>query len=454
MAKATTAEPPDPAQPSPPAAALPPGPPGPTLAATVRFQRDPLGSLLRARQEFGPVFTLRTTFAGPLVAVAEAAAVAELLSADSGRARAGEARRAILPQASTRSVLGGDDQVHREHRAALAKTFAPEAMARRHAAIAALARRHAAAWPRNRPVQLLSRLRTLVDDVFVRLILGIEDERRARETRRALGAMLRTPGNPPLPPPGPEQGIPGALGQRLFERRRRRLAAPLKAEIAARRKGREGDDGGARGNGTSDDAITALLAADPQPSPAEIVDELVTLMMAGQEPPSIALAWTLDRLARHPELAADYLAAGDGAPLREAVWRETLRLRGPSLGALRRLTAPLRAGGYELPAGTNAMVALPLVHRDPGTFADPAVFRPARWLPLAEPPPLFMPFGGGERRCLGERFAGAEAAAVIPAVLEAVRLRPLWPRGERMVQRGTVVVPHRSVPVWVAPTSG
>ncbi|HYC82210.1 MAG TPA: hypothetical protein VEB65_10515, partial [Solirubrobacterales bacterium] len=79
MAKATTAEPPDPAQPSPPAAALPPGPPGPTLAATVRFQRDPLGSLLRARQEFGPVFTLRTTFAGPLVAVAEAAAVAELL---------------------------------------------------------------------------------------------------------------------------------------------------------------------------------------------------------------------------------------------------------------------------------------------------------------------------------------------------------------------------------------
>ncbi|MGD9735596.1 MAG: cytochrome P450 [Solirubrobacterales bacterium] len=441
MAKATTtAEPPNSAE-------LPPGPAGPTLAATVRFQRDPLAVLLRAREEFGPVFTLQTTFAGPIVAVAEPAAVVDLLGADPAAARAGEARRAILPQASTRSVLGGDDSVHRAHRAALAATFTPEPMERRREAIAALARRHAAAWPRDRPVQLLSRMRTLVDDVFVRVVLGIRDEDRARATIRALGAMLRTPGNPPLPPPGPDQGLPGALGQRLFERRRRRLAAPLEAEIAARR-GR-----GERGGGDRD-AIAALLAADPQPAAAEIVEELVTLMMAGQEPPAIALAWTLDRLARHPGLGADYLAAGAEAPLREAVWREALRLRGPSLGALRRLRAPLRAGEHELPAGTNAMVALPLVHRDPRAFPDPEVFRPARWLPLAEPPLLYMPFGGGGRRCLGERLAGAEAAAVIPAVLEAVRLRPLWPRSERMVQRGTVLVPHRSLPVWASPSSG
>jgi len=412
------------------------------LPLTVRFGRDPLGVLADCRRIYGDLFTLRLAFAGEAVAVAEPQAVAELLEADPQRAEAGEARRAVLPMASSRSVFGGDGEVHQRARARLAATFTGEAMAGREAAMAAIAERHVAAWPRRRPLLLLSRMRTLVDDVFVRLLLGVADEARVERLVDALGVMLRVPGNPPLPPPGEGEGPLGAGVAAMFERRR----APLRRELAAEIESRPA---GGAGNG---DVIDCLLGAGPRPSLEQMLDEIETLLMAAQEPPSIALAWMLDALARHPELAADYLEAGPGSPLREAVLSESLRLRPSALAVLRRLREPMRVGEYELPAGTSTMVPLPLIHRDPRFFERPEVFQPERWLGV-EAPPAYLPFGGGARRCIGEALARAEVAAIVPTVLRALRLVPLWPRRERMVLRGTALVPHRSVPMLAAPLS-
>jgi cytochrome P450 len=346
---------------------LPPGPGEAALPATVRFGRDPLRVLTDCKRVYGDVFTLRLVFAGEAVVVAEPGAVAELLDADPGRAEAGEGRRAVLPMASPRSVLGGDGEVHRRSRARLAATFAPEAMAEREEAMAAIAERHVAGWPRRRPLQLLSRMRTLVDDVFVRLLLGVEDDVRVERLVDSLGAMLRVPGNPPLPPPGEGEGPLGAGVAAVFERRR----APLRRELAAEIESRpEGGTGGG-------DVISCLLAAEPRPSVEEMLDEIETLLMAAQEPPSIALTWMLDVLARHPELAADYLAAGPGSPLRDAVLSESLRVRPSALAVLRRLREPMRAGEYELAAGTNTMVPLPLIHRDPRFRASSSAPRPS-----------------------------------------------------------------------------
>lgn len=419
---------------------LPPGPEGPALTTGAAFMRHPLGMLRGWRHAYGDVFTLRLPLVGSVVVVADPAVVGELMESDPGRARAGEARRAVLPMASAHSTLGGDDAVHSRQRGRLAAEFSAAAMAPRREAIAALAERHAREWPRGRPFQLLSRLRALVDEVFVRVMLGVGDERRASRLVGAVGAMLRIPGNPPLAPPGEGDGRLGAaLGEAVFAQRREPVARLL------------GEEGEARsGRGGEGDLIAALLAADPPSSKAEIVDELITMLMAAQEPPSIALAWMLDRLARHPRLAADYLAAGEGSPLRAAVLSESLRLRPSGLAALRHLTEPLRAGGQLLPAGTETMVPIPLLQRDRRFFDDPDVFRPARWRGVAEPPPVYRPFGGGARGCLGEPLARAEVAAAVPAILGAVRLRPLWPRTERMVARATTLVPHRSVPVLAA----
>src|SRR5215217_8763206 len=106
-----------------PAVALPPGPSAPPAVQTVAFHRDPLGVLRRSRSRYGPVFTLRLAVVGPVVVVADAAMVEPLLAADPGGARAGEARRRVLPVASPSSVFGADGGQHRAARERIVAAF-------------------------------------------------------------------------------------------------------------------------------------------------------------------------------------------------------------------------------------------------------------------------------------------------------------------------------------------
>jgi len=101
------------------------------------------------------------------------------------------------------------------------------------------------------------------------------------------------------------------------------------------------------------------------------------------------------------------------------------------------------------PAAVRARVA-PVLHRHPGAFPEPDAFRPERWSDGGAPEATFIPFGGGARRCAGEHLAHAYLDALVPAIVRRVQLRPVWPGGERMVLRGTILVPHRSALVRAA----
>jgi cytochrome P450 len=407
--------------------ALPPGPSAGPLAQTVAFHRDPLGVLRAAQARYGDVFTMRLLTARPVVVVAAPEEVGPLLHADPGAAHAGSARRTILPLASPRSVFGSDGAAHAAARTPVAGLFAPPAVAAQHDAIARIAERHALAWPRGRPVRLLERMRALVDEVFVRLMLGVEDDERVGALVAALRRMLWTPGNPPLTVPGDGDGLMGAAARRAFDRRH----APLTRLIAEEVERRRADP--------PDDVLGRILRANPGKHGADVAGELLVLLAAAQEPPAVALTRVLDRLARAPELAARY-----GAD-RDAIVSETLRLHPPAVAGLRRLAEPRAVAGHRLPAGVVTMVPIPLLHRDARLFSDPDAFRPERWRSAA--PSVYLPFGDGARRCLGEHLAHAYFAAIVPAILQRVRLRALRPRPERMVVRGTILVPHRSGPV-------
>ncbi|HEY4096354.1 MAG TPA: cytochrome P450 [Baekduia sp.] len=409
---------------------LPAGPRAGRLAQTLAFHRDPLRWLRRQQARYGDVFTMRLATTGPVVVVADADLAAVLPCSDPATAHAGEARRSMLPMASPRSIFGSDGDEHQAARSRVEDLFALDAVAQRRDAMAAVACAHVARWPRERPLRLLPRLRAITDEVFVREVLGVSGPR-ANALAQSIGRLLWTPGNPPLTIPGPADGIVGAAVDAAYRRRRAPIARLLEDEIAERRRADEAGDG----------VLGRLVATEGDVGAETLVEELLALLMAAQEPMAAALTWVLLQIAATPGLAerlADDFAG--------AVVTETLRLHPPAVGVLRTLTVPTEIGGHTLAAGTATMVPIPFLQRDARYHPDPDAFRPERHLDPAHPVPehALLPFGGGARRCIAQPLAWTQIGAVVPTVLSILSLRVVGPQPEKMVLRGTILVPRRS----------
>ena len=89
----------------------------------------------------------------------------------------------------------------------------------------------------------------------------------------------------------------------------------------------------------------------------------------------------------------------------------------------RRTLQPYPLGEHTVPAGVYVAACLYLAHR--------------------REPSMFIPFGGGTRRCLGAAFATLEMREVIRAVNQRFLISPDRPEGERMRRRSVVLAPSR-----------
>jgi cytochrome P450 family 135 len=176
----------------------------------------------------------------------------------------------------------------------------------------------------------------------------------------------------------------------------------------------------------------------------ELRDELVTLLEAGHETTATALAWTFERLSRHPDVVErlrSELAEGEEEYL-DAVVKEVLRARPVVFDAPRRLSGELELDGYRVPAGWYVAPAIPLVHRSRDAFPEPDRFLPERFLGVEPAVEGWIPFGGGKRRCLGSQLALLEMKTVIREVLGQVELDPVEPADEPARLRHVTLVPR------------
>jgi cytochrome P450 len=180
-------------------------------------------------------------------------------------------------------------------------------------------------------------------------------------------------------------------------------------------------------------------------SDEELRDELMTLLVAGHETTATALAWSLERLVRHPEVldrvVREVRDEGTEGEYLDAVVKETLRLRPVVPAVIRKLTAPMELGGYELSAGIFVSPSIYLTHRRPDLYPDPEAFRPERFLERPAGTYTWIPFGGGVRRCLGASFAQFEMKVVLATVLEQVTLRTVAEPDEQITRRAITFAP-------------
>ncbi|MCG3024373.1 cytochrome P450, partial [Escherichia coli] len=75
-------------------------------------------------------------------------------------------------------------------------------------------------------------------------------------------------------------------------------------------------------------------------------------------------------------------------------------------------------------------------------FAEPERFDPTRFLDTT-PPPAWLPFGGGTRRCIGAAFATMEMDVVLRTLLSMYEIVPTTERDEKWHSRGVAFAPHR-----------
>jgi cytochrome P450 len=176
-------------------------------------------------------------------------------------------------------------------------------------------------------------------------------------------------------------------------------------------------------------------------SERELVDEIMTLVVAGHETTASGLNWTWYLLAQHPRVEAKLHAELDAAPqaaarapslqqleqlpyLRQVI-DEALRLYPPGWVLSRRTIEPDVLCGYSIPAGANVLLPLYLLHRHPRYWSEPDQFRPERFAPEHEaerPRFAYMPFAAGPRHCIGETFALYEMLMHVQRVARRLRL--------------------------------
>ncbi|WP_437960203.1 cytochrome P450 [Sorangium sp. So ce119] len=427
---------------------LPRGPQG-RLRTTYQFLTRPLEFLFRCADTYGDVFNM-PMYNGDVVIAGSAASVQDVMTAPP-ETFVPYAVKSIASLLGEHSLLMLSGERHRRERKLLTPPFHGDRM-RAYAAIMAdtAARRFAEAARAPRAVaQEITQAISL--DVIIRAVFGVEEPHRTRAFARAVVAMgdAVTPALAFLPLLQRELGGFGPYAR--FRRRVEALEALFRDQIE-------------RARATPGDDILSLLVSaryddGSAMSDQAIFDQLRTLLFAGHETTALALAWALDHVHRDPGVLArlrdeidalgpepdpERLAA---LPYLDAVCKEALRLYPIATEVPRLVAQPFRLGEHELQPGTGVAPCILLVHHRPELYPEPSRFRPERFLERKFSPFEYLPFGGGNRRCIGAAFAMFEMKIVLGVALSAWQFRLLDERPPRPARRNVTLGPAGGVPV-------
>jgi cytochrome P450 family 135 len=403
-------------------------------------------------RRYGDRFTVRLGSFGAFVYLVDPDDIKSVFHGDDAVFHAGEANAPFLgPVLGASSVLVTDDDVHLRQRRRLSGPFHGGSVANLVPLVTEVAAKEIDTWPVGREFRLLPHMRRITLDVILRAVIGAneDDPGRVARLRSTLAALVDLdlvklapfmfPALGGVWPWSRYKAVQATADELLraeIERCRDDPELPFRPDVMAMLVRHREDDG------------TAMTTG-------EIRDQLVTLLLAGHETTATGLSWTFERLVRHPavlDVAVRAAAEKDDAYL-DAVVTESLRIRPVVPDITRKLTQDVTIGEgsrrLRLPAGTFVDPAVYLVMRSPELYPEPLAFRPERFVGRRPDPNVWIPFGGGTRRCLGAAFALTEMRVVLGEVLRRVELAPTTRRPERTRVRHVTLTPHRGAVVTV-----
>jgi cytochrome P450 len=326
-------------------------------------------------------------------------------------------------------LLTSEGEVWQRQRRLAAPVFAGQQLLAYHSAMVALTREMLGGWKDGEIFDIHPEMMGLTLRIAAKTLFDSKVERDIRDIDHAMNDLIVEVASRWKRPVFVPDAIP-LPGHRRYRRAIRTIERVVSSMIAERR---------ASGLENRDDCLSRLMAArDDAGRPLSdtlLRDQAITLLLAGHETTALALSWTQFLLGQHPdaqarltaeiaEVLGDRPATADDVPglrFTESVVMEAMRLYPPAWAIGRESTQPVKLGGYSFPTGTTILISPWVLHRDPRYFSEPEMFRPERWMGnLARELPRFayMPFGGGPRICIGQRFAMIEAILVLTTITQ------------------------------------
>ena len=315
------------------------------------------------------------------------------------------------------------------------------------------------------PVDMAAEMSRVTMEIITRTMFGEHAPGQAGKVSAALGVAshfvndrLKNPLAVPLKIPTP--------GNRAFLESNKTLDEIVYG-IIRRRQARRQASGEERG-----DLLDMLIEARDEEtgegmSETQIRDEVLTIFAAGHETTANALTWTWYLLAQHPQimkrlqrevdsvLAGRTPTAGDIPNLKYVaqVFNESLRLYPPVPMVARRVDQATHLGGYRLPKDSLVFMSIYHFHRHRDLWDGPETFDPDRWLPERGKRAhqlSFMPFGAGQRLCIGNHMALMEGALLLAQIARRYEPR-LISSNPPVPEVGVTMTPKNGLPMLIQP---
>lgn len=400
------------------------------LQGLLRFARDPLGELTMARQAHGRLVRFRQ-LGVEFLYVAEPKVIEEILVGKHAELFK-DNMTSHLSRVLGSGLLTNEGDSWKRQRKLLAPSFQPRQIEGYADVMVTQARDLVREYADGSRRDVHSDMMRLTLDIVVRTLFGSRITR-VEEVETALDEIV------------------GDFQQLLFswrsvfplwfpfprrmrlELNRRRMKNILSEIIEHKRPDAE----------QNSDLLSRLIAASDDAgcgmSDEQLMDEAITVFLAGHETTALALTYALICLAENPEAresVADEIERVVGSraltledaerlPWTRAAVSEAMRLYPPAWAIGRQLIEDSEIAGRKARKGTQILIPVWVVHRDPDWFERPTEYRPERWLE-EERKELhrfcYLPFGGGPRVCIGNHFAMLEAVLVLASLVQQVRL--------------------------------
>ncbi|AKG24605.1 cytochrome P450 [Calothrix sp. 336/3] len=418
----------------------------------------PIYYLETTRKSLGDIFIAEFASFPDQVIISDPEAIQKIFTADAKLFLSGSGNEVIQPLVGTNSLILLDGDRHIQQRKLLMPPFHGERMRAYGQLFRQITQQVMDKLTPGETFIAREKMQEISLQVILRTVFGLQEGERYQQIQTLLTEMLDSFESPIsavfllLKSLQIDLGSLSPWGK--FIRKRAILDKLLYQEIKERRQ---------QNQSLGEDILSLLLSVQDENgqfmSDTELRDELMTMLFAGHETTATAIAWALYWLHYLPEVKEKLLNELHSVdlenidpmelaklPYLNAVCSETLRIYPVVFFAFPRiLQAPMQLLDYQFPQGTMFSICIYLTHHRSDIYPEPEKFLPERFLEKQFSPYEFLPFGGGNRRCLGMAFASLEMKIVLATILSRYKLTLQESQPLKPVRRGLTFTPAGGV---------